>query len=416
MIIALISLILLSLISIFLSWEIHANDKQITLKDNSLKITSLVDELDIPSGIEFIGDDILVLEKNSGQIKVIRNDSLKKYPAIHLNTTSANSGSGLMGIAVLEKNRIWYVYLFNSERMDNSDEISTNIIRNKVYRFTWNSSGLELTDRITLLDAVSGYNSSNNGGKIVVGPDGFLYVTLGDLNKLGKEQNIPVSISPFSAFLGTNPQSGAILRLTLDGNPVDDNPFSEVGFENYYAFGIRNSFGIAFDPETNYLWDTEQGPMVFDEVNLVKPGFNSGWKSVQGNSSDDCCKNSSLNLSQNINKLFNIRGSYYDEPKFVFRNAAGVSDLIFMNSSSLGEVYDNTLFVADLQGNIFNFELTSDREDLLFNRNITENLFLSGLGPISDLNVDSRGLLYVVTYYNSNDLHYINYYCTLYVI
>jgi hypothetical protein len=74
--------------------------------------------------------------------------------------------------------------------------------------------------------------------------------------------------------------TGVILRV----KPLADNPFVAGGEEagRYYAYGIRNSYGFDFDPVTGKLWDAENGEDVFDEINLVEPGFNSGWKSVMG--------------------------------------------------------------------------------------------------------------------------------------
>ena len=76
--------------------------------------------------------------------------------------------------------------------------------------------------------------------------------------------------------------------MTQDGEPVVDSTIGEYILDNsyplnlYYAYGIRNSFGIDFDPVTSYLWDTENGPGYGDEINLVEPGFNSGWDQVMG--------------------------------------------------------------------------------------------------------------------------------------
>ena len=103
---------------------------------------------------------------------------------------------------------------------------------------------------------------------------------IGDLNHMGKLQNIVNGPDP--------DDTGVIFRVNPeDGSPAPDNPFinnnNELSSLNkYYAYGIRNSFGIAFDPVTNILWDTENGPSEYDEVNVVKPGFNSGWLQVMG--------------------------------------------------------------------------------------------------------------------------------------
>jgi aldose sugar dehydrogenase len=388
-------------------FHVFAADNNVIANDETLRINQMISGLDNPSGIEFINDDILVVEKNSGKVDLIRKNMVKKYPVFSVNSTNPDTASGLLGISAIQINEAWYVYIFTTERINGTDSnISENGLRNKVYRFLWNSSGLELTDRKTIVDSFSQHSSTNIGGKIEIGPDMLLYVTLGDMNHTGEEQNIPRQSSSFNPFFSDGGKNGAILRLTLDGKPSPYNPFTEPGFESYFAFGIRNSFGIGFDPVTNYLWDTEQGPGSFDEINLVKPGFNSGWKAIHGNSSMPCCNTTDMELSQNIHKLYNIRGSYYDDPKVVFPKSPLLTDLIFINSSKLGSQYANTMFVGDLEGNIYNFKLSSNRENVVNSNNLTNNIIMTGFGPISDLHVGPDGLLYVVTYSNNTSKPY----------
>jgi glucose/arabinose dehydrogenase len=80
----------------------------------------------------------------------------------------------------------------------------------------------------------------------------------------------------------------------------------------YYAYGIRNSFGITFDPVAANLWQTENGPDVYDEINVVKPGFNSGWIKVMGPLS----RNTGVNIA---NELVNYSGSHYADPVFSWK-------------------------------------------------------------------------------------------------
>ena len=110
---------------------------------------------------------------------------------------------------------------------------------------------------------------------IAFGPDGKLYIAIGDLNRNGQLQNNAT---------GAPDDSSVILRLNDDGTVPSDNPFFDQGGElaKYFAYGIRNSFGMAFDPVTGKLWDTENGPNSYDEVNLVEAGFNSGWRELWG--------------------------------------------------------------------------------------------------------------------------------------
>ena len=139
----------------------------------------------------------------------------------------------------------------------------------------------------------------------------------------------------------------------------------------YYAYGIRNSFGLDFDPVTGKLWDTENGPLYGDEINLVEPGFNSGWIIVQGvwkpisnpESNRDLVTGSKL---LNPTDLVNFGGKgKYSSPEFVWKSPVGPTALKFLDSSNLGKQYENDLFVGCFNlGIIFHFDLSKNRREL----------------------------------------------------
>jgi aldose sugar dehydrogenase len=115
----------------------------------------------------------------------------------------------------------------------------------------------------------------------------------------------------------------------------------------YYAYGIRNSFGIAFDPLTGNLWDTENGEASYDEINLVRPGFNSGWQMVMGPISRS---------GSTEEQLVNFTGSNYSDPELSWRDPVGLTDIEFFTSSKLGDKYTNNIFVGDVnKGNLYFF-------------------------------------------------------------
>ena len=120
------------------------------------------------------------------------------------------------------------------------------------------------------------------GGIIAIGPDNNLYVSVGDLDGTFRGRKYDTMAQNYVNSSLLDGRSG-ILRLDQEGMPVGDGILgSTIPLNLYYAYGIRNSFGFDWDPVTDKLWDTENGPHYGDEINLVEPGFNSGWVKVQG--------------------------------------------------------------------------------------------------------------------------------------
>lgn len=239
---------------------------------------------------------------------------------------------------------------------------------------------------------------NHNGGIILFGPDGKLYVINGDLNENGQLQNFKNGPAPDS--------TSVIHRLNADGSIPTDNPFfnsqdplNPIG--KYFAYGIRNSFGMAFDPVTNKLWDTENGETTYDEINLVDPGFNSGWESIMGPDS-----RSAHNAPQD---LFVIPGSHYADPKFSWFNTVGPTAIVFLNSTALGAQYENDVFVGDVNnGRIYHFVPNANRDGFVLPGNLSDLvaekdsdvaplIFGTDFGGVTDLKVGPDGFLYVVS-------------------
>jgi glucose/arabinose dehydrogenase len=109
----------------------------------------------------------------------------------------------------------------------------------------------------------------------------------------------------------------------------------------YYAYGVRNSFGLALDPVTGSLWDTENGVTDYDEINRVLPGMNSGWGPIMGPDSRD---------ANGVGDLFQMpgAGSTYSDPEFSWLSAIAPTSIAFPYASSLGAAYDNTAIVSDI--------------------------------------------------------------------
>jgi glucose/arabinose dehydrogenase len=341
--------------------------------------------LSSPTSIAFMdSNNILVLEK-SGSVRLISNGVLQEQPVLNVPVDTENE-RGLLGIATQDDT----VFLYFTE--------SGQTLRNKVYQYTWNGDALVNPKLILDLPAIPGPN--HNAGKLVMGPDHYLYVIIGDLNHDGKLQN----------FLdGPEPDdTGVIFKVNPnDGSAAPNNPFANSGnsvLSRYYAYGIRNSFGLTIDPITNMLWDTENGPSEYDEVNLVRPGFNSGWQTVMGPISRS---------GQAEDELVSFPGSHYADPVFSWRTPPAVTDIEFLHSSKFGDKYANNIFIGDNNnGNVYYLEVNDDRTGLKFDASqtglidlVVDNeeelsaiIFGSGFGSITDIATSPDGFLYIVSF------------------
>ena len=213
--------------------------------------------------------------------------------------------------------------------------------------------------------------------------------------------------------------TSGILRVTQDGQAVQKPPLGgqDTGPLNlYYAYGIRNSFGMDFDPVTKKLWDTENGPNYGDEINLVEPGFNSGWVQVQGiwTPEGKIGNENPGPINTNPSDLVDFGGKgKYRAPEFIWFQTVAPTSLKFFNSVKLGKQYQNDMFVGDNNnGNLYDFKLNQSRTGLVLNGTLANKiantpqdtqpvLFASGFdgsGGITDLQVGpDDGYLYVLT-------------------
>ena len=367
-----------------------------TLTDPSLRVSEIVAGLSQPTAMAFIGpSDILVLQKGDGQVKRVVDGVLQAAPVLDV-TVDNQSERGLLGIAVHPNFPATpFVYLYYTQSSTSTDTSGNPAsLGNRVYRYAWTGNALVSPTLILDLPVTPGPN--HNGGTMTFGPDGKLYVVIGDLNRDGQLQN-------FSNGPGPD-DTGVIFRINDDGRVPIDNPFFSQGgnVAKYYAYGIRNSFGLAVDPLTGELWDTENGPNNFDEINLVQPGFNSGWKRIMGPVSRD---------AEGTSDLVQFPGSHYADPKFSWLNTVGPTAIAFMKSPLLGAKYQNDIFVGDINnGNLYHFGVSATRDGFDFtslgladlvadsSAELEEIILGTGFGGITDLKVGPDGLLYVLSF------------------
>ena len=368
----------------------------------NLKADLVFRGLEFPTNMALLGhDDFLVLEKSKGTVNRIVNGAMLADPLLQVNVASEVE-RGMLGIAIsnsinqtrvdgnnITSSRGPYVFLFYTEAISAQDDTP---IGNRVYRYELVDNKLVNPKLLLDLPAIPG--PRHNGGDITIGPDNNLYVAIGDVDGHTTEaQNLHEGGRPDG--------TGGILRITQDGQPVQSIIGDLSPSNKYFAYGIRNSFGIDFDPITGNLWDTENGAGSNDEINLIEPGFNSGWLRVQGKAPAD------FDYQQLVN--FGGKGVYQD-PEFTWVDTVGPSKVLFFDSDKLGEQYENDMLVADVHfGRIYNFNLNENRTDLVLEGPIADKvaetdaeveqlIFGSEFGAITDLEVGPDGYLYVLSF------------------
>jgi glucose/arabinose dehydrogenase/plastocyanin len=359
------------------------------------------------TSMAFLGpNDILVLDKNTGKVNRIVNGKMSPKPV--LDVAVANKiERGLLGIAVapnLTPDGKRYVYLYYTQSGTNADGDEFRGLAppkgNMVYRYEFSNGKLINPLPLLQLPANPGITKrpDHNGGKLAIGPDGNVYAVIGEVGGHVSQAENNINGGPPDG-------TGGILRVTPNGQSVPNSPFGdEQPLSFYFAYGVRNSFGIAFDPVTGNLWDTENGPNYGDEINLVNPGFNSGWAILQG-----FAKTSHLGHT-NPSDVVKLKGSKYSDPKFEWSDPVGPTALVFLNSDKLGPQYQNDLFVGDINnGNLYHFKLSEDRDQLIYpngqpvedepttSSQIPLLRFGIGFGGITDLQTGPDGFLYVLS-------------------
>jgi glucose/arabinose dehydrogenase len=466
--------------------------------DSNLIVRTEASGLITPISIAFLGrtEGMLVLERNTGRVQRLVDGKVHST-ALDLGVNYA-SERGLLGIALHPNfpfNPGVYLYWtcranvgqdenpFRPEQRECADAptlgpdtdnlLDVPMLGNRVDRFVWNGSQLVFERNLIKLlafqhdgapeppgqgDEAQPARANHNGGVITFGPDGKLYIIVGDVGRRGQMQNLSTGPGPGAAddlFGGPQPDSahfaGVILRLNDDGSTPADNPFARPGnpideadanVRKIYAYGIRNSFGMAFDPVSGDLWDQENGEDAFDEINRIERGMNSGWIQFMGPSSRVAqyreIETTSLhhddfpNLQQfrwapsriaptasdGTSRLFVIPGSHYNEPEFSWKHVLAPAAIGFLNSRELGPQYFSDLFVGfsttdTLGGPLFRMRLTGNRraiavDDSRLEDRVADNLdfhemtesesllFGTDFGIVTDIETGPRGELFVV--------------------
>ena len=424
------AVLLNSLVVVICCGMMHGMEAQAadpTMLDPNLEVRTVVAGLNQPTTMAFLGPtDILVLEKATGKVQRVVNGMIQST-VLDLAVNSA-SERGLLGIALhpgFPSNP--GVYLFWTESTTGADSNvleEVPLLGNRVDRFTWNGSALTFDRSLIRLrafqqDAGQPLRGNHNGGVMKFGLDRKLYIFMGDNGRRGQLQNLPCGPTatcsgptvPDDQFGGPAPDdahlTGVILRLNDDGSTPADNPFFAVGavmggevganIQKIFAYGLRNSFGMDFDPKSGNLWLEQNGDDSFTELGLIEPGTNGGWVQIMGPVSriaeykaietspatDSCVGGAYFGLqqirwpptliadtpAQALSRLFMLPGAVYRDPQFSWKFEVAPAGIGFVKGRALGPQYEGDLFMGaartDLEGgHLFHFNLKGNRRQI----------------------------------------------------
>ena len=274
----------------------------------TIQAREVVGDLDRPVSFTFgPGRKIWYVEKETGQVRIHDLDTDSDRLFVTVPGVNGDGERGMLGIALHPRyptKPLVYVYVTRS---------ASGQLRNQILRYRDDhGSGVH---RKALFSSAAGGSPYHNGGRIAFGPDGMLYAIVGDAHDAANAQDM------------SDEDRGKIIRIEPDGDVPPDNPFDD----RVWVFGIRNSFGFAFDPLTDDLWETENGPACNDEVNLIRGGENYGW------GPDQTCDGASPGNT-------NQDGPNPVLPELFYENTIGITGVAFCDECRLGPQSNGAAF------------------------------------------------------------------------
>jgi glucose/arabinose dehydrogenase len=424
-----------------------------------LEVRPVVTGLTTPTTMAFLGlDEFFVLEKNTGKVQHVVDGAIQGT-ALDL-AVNFFSERGLLGIVLdpdFASNNYVYLYwscivppppaenpFFPTQTecaetpelgVDSDDVLATPLLGNRVDRFVWDGTTLTFDRNLTMLrsfqhdaapeppdqgDEEQPPRGNHDGGVMVFGPDGMLYIFIGDVGRRGQLQNLPCGptdvydcpgedeMVPDDQFGGPEPDdahlTGVTLRLNPDGTIPEDNPFFEAGaaiggevgenIQKIFPYGHRNGFGMAVDPVGGNIWMQENGDDSFSEINRLVSGMNGGWIQIMGPAervpqfkeieTTFFAPPSTFPALQQLrwppaniadsteeasSRLFLLPGATYQDPEFSWKWEVAPGGIGFLDSRAFGRRFQGDLFVGaatpQLEGGyLFHFNLTDDREGI----------------------------------------------------
>ena len=426
------------------------------MTDAALGVEVAVDGLTEPTAMAFLGpDDFFVTEKSTGEVHRVTGGNAGE-PVLDLAVNYFDE-RGLLGIAVhpdFATNGFVYLYWTSSGEgegdggllgPDTDAEKALPDLGNRIDRFVWDGNALtwdrniaEMRSNTLETDTSGRIRGNHDAGPLVFGQDGKLYAVNGDQNLRGQLQNVVDGPAPDDMNF-----AGVVLRLNDDGTTPEDNPFFAAGedlggeagenIQKIWAYGVRNSFGLAIHPETGALWQTENGDDSWDEVNVFAAGANSGWIQVMGpperfdeykqveSDSEDGLDNPdyppdmlAADGDEAQSRMFQLDGAAYAPPVFSWKYPVAVTAIEIVTVPVLGDASTNTAWLGTVLSDVLlryplaadgaGFDLPGGLEDGVDDNTAKGDLGESadyvvgtGFGVVTDIALAPDDFLYVAS-------------------
>lgn len=283
--------------------------------------------LPFPAAFTFFSDGRLIYgERYTGRIMLFDPSTGTKTVLFTVTDVDSSGAQGLLGLAVDPR---WpkkpFVYAYATRNIGGQ-------LQNQILKITVAGDHGTAFKVIFVSDSKTGNN--HVGGHIAFGPDNKLYVVVGD-------SQVPANAQDLSN------DAGKVLRMTRAGKAPADNPFTG---SLIFAYGLRNSFGFTFDPQTGLLWETENGPLCNDEINLERSGENHAW-----GPNETCSGTAPQNTNQDGPEPRILPAAFFGTPTIAPTGA------VFCNRCALTNAKGNLFFASYKTGYIREVRLTSDR-------------------------------------------------------
>ena len=328
----------------------------------------LAEGLQSPWGITSLPDGRFLITEKGGTMRLASQDGKLSAAITGLPEVNSKGQGGLLGLTIdpdFTNNRM--VYFSFSEKM--SDGNLTAVGKGRL-----SDDEKTIENAQTIYQATPAFPSNlHYGGRVLFDKNGFLFVSTGERSDIKSR--------PQAQFL--NSALGKILRITKDGKPAPGNPFEKQADAKpeIYSYGHRNVQGLAINPATGDLWESEFGPRGGDEINLIKPGINYGWPTITYG-----IEYAGPKVGEGIQQKEGM-----EQPIYYWDPVISPSGITFCSSDVIPE-WKNNLFVGGLNGNhIARLVIKNDKvvgeERLLSNEN----------QRFRDITQGKDGALYAVT-------------------